>query len=288
MQLSDFQKSIAQAVMRSLGPRETMRRENQDIADTLVKPNDRLDAFERLQIYNQQFWWRTLGALAEDFKGLAAVLGSKRFEKLSIHYLDAIGSQSWNLGALGQHLPEFIQQHPALTGPYTALALDMARTEWAKTIAFDAADHPLLNPEQLMGASPDQIHLSLQPYITLLELCHPTDRMLLRLKDANSAPQGQGSSLQGKVRRGPLRLHAKTRAEPIHLAVHRQNFLVYYKRLSPEAFVLLQSLKDGANLEDACARAIIGSSLGAEDFSRNISIWFQEWMHFGWLCERES
>jgi len=41
-----------------------------------IKPNDRLTSFERLEIYNRQYWFRVLGGLAEDFPGLRAVLGS--------------------------------------------------------------------------------------------------------------------------------------------------------------------------------------------------------------------
>ena len=33
-----------------------------DVAAQFIKPNDRLTSFERLQIYNQQYWWRLLGS----------------------------------------------------------------------------------------------------------------------------------------------------------------------------------------------------------------------------------
>ena len=32
-----------------------------EVAARFIKPNDRLNSFERLQIYNQQYWWRLLG-----------------------------------------------------------------------------------------------------------------------------------------------------------------------------------------------------------------------------------
>ncbi len=68
-----------------------------EVAAQFIKPNDRLDSFDRLQIYNQQYWWRLLGNFAEDFRGLRAVLGEREFDKLAVAYLDHCGSQSWTL-----------------------------------------------------------------------------------------------------------------------------------------------------------------------------------------------
>ena len=172
--------------MRPLGPGDAMRRENAATATALIKPNDRLTAFERLQLYNQQYWWRLLGALGDDFRGLRAVLGERRFDRLANAYLDSCGSTSWNLRDLGQHLERFIQKHPDSVQPYGELALDMARVEWARVIAFDGPDEPRLNPQRLAGRPPAEIRLALQPYLTLLELRHPIDALLRRLKRADT------------------------------------------------------------------------------------------------------
>ena len=45
------------------------------VASELIKPNDRLTSFERLEIYNRQYWFRILSGFAEDFPGLRAVSG---------------------------------------------------------------------------------------------------------------------------------------------------------------------------------------------------------------------
>ena len=46
-------------------------------AASYIKPNDRLTSFERLEIYNRQYWFRVLGSMVEDFPGLRAVLGER-------------------------------------------------------------------------------------------------------------------------------------------------------------------------------------------------------------------
>ena len=71
------------------------------VAESFIAPNSRLTAFERLEIYNRQYWFRVLGSLAEDFPGLRAVVGGRRFEALSIAYLKEHPSRSFTLRNLG-------------------------------------------------------------------------------------------------------------------------------------------------------------------------------------------
>ncbi len=83
-----------------------------DVAESFIAPNSRLTAFERLEIYNRQYWFRVLGALAEDFPALRAVVGGARFEALSIAYLTEHPSRSFTLRNLGSKLPAWLADHP--------------------------------------------------------------------------------------------------------------------------------------------------------------------------------
>ena len=57
------------------------------VAGQFIKPNDRLTSFERLEIYNRQYWYRIKDCFYEDYPGLRAVLGERRFERLACAYL---------------------------------------------------------------------------------------------------------------------------------------------------------------------------------------------------------
>ena len=72
---------------------------------------------------------------------------------------------------------------------------------------------------------------------------------------------------------------------PIHLAVHRRQFSVYYKRLEPEAYRLLVALRDGDSLADACATAFSDSNMPETQAAERIREWFQVWMQLGWLAQ---
>lgn len=280
--LSEFQATIAEAVMRPLGPGDAMRRENRATAEAFILPNDRLSSCDRLQIYNQQYWWRIQGAFAEDFRGLRAVLGERKFDKLAVSYLADCGSESWNLRDLGGRLAEYLANHPELLAPHTALATEVAAVEWARTVAFDGEQKPLLDPEEFSRRKPAKMKTSIQPYITLLELHYPVDQLLRRLKRSDHAAASNAMSGGMSTRR--VRLSAKSLPSPIFLAVHRLDLAVYYKRLDPEAWHLLQALRTGFTLEDACELAFRESKEPMEAITTKVGSWFSAWTGFGWLC----
>jgi hypothetical protein len=93
MKLAALQRAVARAVMQPLTPSERMKRtapgggRMNSYAARYIKPNDRLTSFERLEIYNRQYWFRVLGSMVEDFPGLRAVLGERRFDDMCRAYL---------------------------------------------------------------------------------------------------------------------------------------------------------------------------------------------------------
>ncbi len=121
-----------------------------------------------------------MGALAEDFPGLRAVVGGRRFEALSIAYLTAHPSRSFSLRNLGSQLPAWLAAHPEQAGRRHRLAVDVARIEWAFVEAFDSAERAPLTVDQvatLDGGS----RLALQPHLRLIALEYPADDLVLGL-----------------------------------------------------------------------------------------------------------
>lgn len=280
--LSAIQRLMFDTIRRPLSSGERMRRDSAGAADAIIKPNDRLTSFERLQIYNQQYWWRMLANFADDFHGLRAVVGVRKFDRLAVAYLDACPSRSWTLRNLGSRVPEFLASHPGLTAPHSALALDVARVEWARTVAFDERELPRIDPARIARTPPDRLRFGVQPHVQLLELRHPVDELLLRLKHRDS--QTVSNAATAARRRRVVRLFAKPSRKPIYLAVHRHQFSVFYKRLAPEAWRLLRSLRAGRTLDEACAEAFAGSAEPPDQCASRVREWFTTWTALGWLC----
>ncbi len=170
MGLLEIQRAMAAAVMMPLTPDEEMQpvapdgRDMHSVAGTFIAPNKQLSAFERLELYNRQYWYRLLDALAEDFPALRAVVGPKRFEALSVAYLGAHPSRSFSLRNLGSSLVSWIESHPAFSGRRHRLVIDVARIEWAFVEAFDNAEHKPLSMEQIRYLNGES-RLALQPHV---------------------------------------------------------------------------------------------------------------------------
>ena len=288
--LGDIQALMFHCIRQPLTRDEEMQRElpngkpTASVAETFIKPNDRLTSFDRLQIYNQQYWWRLLGSFGEDFRGLRAVLGERKFNRLAVAYIDVRPSRSWTLRNLGERLEKFLIAHPELTAPRKRLALDVARVEWARTVAFDGAARRPLDPQRLAGRDPVKIFVKLQPYITLLELAHPVDRLLARLKRASDDQGAASNAVSASHSRRRVRLDARPARKPVFLAVHRLGNSVYYKRIEPEAHRLLLALRAGKSLADACGSAFFGTKNLPETDAAKVREWFSVWTQFGWLC----
>ncbi len=256
-------------------------------AELFIKPNDRLTSFERLEIYNQQYWWRILESFSEDFRGLCAVIGQDKFDKLAVSYLETCGSTSWTLRNLGQHLLAFLKTHPELTAPHTALALDIASIEWARAWAFDEPGDPPPDTQYLASAPPHRLKLGLQPYIVLLPLEYEAEKLFLqfRKRDSSTAESTASNAMDAAPRkRKEVRISAKPAKEPVYLAVHRQRNTVYYKRITAEAFALLHTLRAGKTLAAACDAAFVGKAFAPEEAAGLIREWFADWMELGWFA----
>ena len=105
-ELLNLQRRVAAVIFQPLTSAETMRRSAKAEADALIKPNKVLTSFERLEIYNRQYWFRVLSCFAEDFPGLRAIVGVRTFEKLMRAYLTDCPSRSFTLRNLGSRLEE--------------------------------------------------------------------------------------------------------------------------------------------------------------------------------------
>jgi hypothetical protein len=290
--LLDLQRAMAGAIFRPLTPRWRMQSQLKDgrnlraEVSAFIKPNDRLSSFERLEIYNRQYWFRLLDCLYEDYPGLLAVLGERRFLRCVRAYLARYPSDSFALRDLGSRLEQFLRDEPQWSRPREALALDMVRFEWAQVVAFDGPSKPPITTDEILDTPPDKLRLELQPYLSLLELQYAVDDFLIALK--KRATDGLRTEASNAFESAPKATHRKRirlpARENIHLAVHRHDNRLYFKRLDAEAFAILSSLKQGVTVADACVEAISSSRRKEVDWASQVQGWFQNWAALGWLC----
>ncbi len=292
MNLEAIQRQMAAAVMQPLTADENMReqaadgRAMADVAATFIAPNSKLNAFERLEIYNRQYWYRVLGALGEDFPALRAVVGSARFDALAVAYLNEHPNRSFTLRNLGSKLVEWLVAHPEFAGRRHALAVDVTRIEWAFVEAFDSAERTPLTLEQVAALGAES-QLALQPHLRLMALHYPVDNLVLSLhkrekRQTSEAGLGYEDADAARVKLPSLRRRATW------LAAHRVDFSVYYRRLLHEEYRTLSAIRAGKTLAAAIEEGFAQSRIPEERRVSRIQGWFSEWSQLGWICAPEN
>lgn len=288
-ELRALQRLTAKAVMRPLNPAAKMNSRwingtpTRKVVAKFIKPNDRLTSFERLQLYNRQYWFRLLDCFYEDYPGLRAVMGERKFSRLAREYFTECPSVSFTMRNLGQFLVHFIESHPKLVAPENQLALDMARLEWAHIEAFDNASETPIADDDMRAANPQTLRLGLQPYLTLLRLNYELDDFLIAVRRGQGLRHEASNAMENRRERLPNKSKKFHRSKAFYLAVHRHRNSVFYKRLRPDQFALLSALQRGFPLEAAFAKAV-ESANSAKFQPKQITRWFQDWSALGWFC----
>jgi hypothetical protein len=291
MNLEALQREMAAAVMLPLTSDEQMRAQTPDgrsteaIAESFIAPNSRLSAFERLEIYNRQYWFRVLGSLAEDFAALSAVIGARAFDKLAVAYLTAHPSRSFSLRNLGSHLPEWLATNPQFAGRRHRLAVDIARIEWAFVEAFDSAERTPLTLDQIATLDAGS-RLGLQPHVRLIALDYPADDLVLGLHHGEKRQASEAGVRHEDSPEAPLKL-TRLRRRPTWLAAHRVDMSVFYRRLEREEFLTLEAIGRGLPLVEALAAGFAGSRIPTSRQAQRVRDWFATWAELGWICAPE-
>jgi len=276
-ELLEFQRTMARAVMQPLSTRDNLKRGAED-AIALVKPNSRLSSFERLEIYSRSYWSRVQDALSEDFPGVRALVGAKRFERLRRRYLADCPSVSFSMRDLGKQLAVWMEKNQALVGENYAAALDMARLEWAHIESFDSAEYERLSAADVALLDPESV-LKLQPHLRLIEAEHEVDKLLLEVRES----AGRNGGVTRGV--GQKKIARAKPASTIYLAIHRFELVVHYKRIDAEMFRLVSAMAEGSSIAEAAELAYSESPLTAEQSQQHIQSSFALFAALGWFCK---
>jgi hypothetical protein len=287
MTLLDFQRRMAEDVSRPLTAEFAMQATGSDgstlanVIATYVKPNDRLSSFDRLEIYNRQYWFRLIAAVSEDYPALNAILGPKRFDKVILEYLQENPSTSFTLRDLGAKLPTWLATYPKFTGAHHELAVDVAHLEWAYIKAFDSASVPPLDETHIAELQPASV-LALQPHLQLLALRFAADEIVLAVhKNKTDVDIVSNAVAERKVSKR-VSLPKPKRANT-YLVVHRYQDSVYYRSIERETFLLLSAIQAGEPLAAVVGQAFAESALSAEEQSVKIQECFAHAAELGWL-----
>ena len=281
--LKSLQRLMVSALVRPLTSASRLQsrwidgRTMEAVAASFIKPNDRLTSLERLEIYARCYWFRLLDSLYEECPGLRAVLGEKKFMRLAEAYLAKYPSRSFTMRNLCSRLKKFICEEPRLTAPHTVLARDVARFEWAQTVAFDGDARPSLTADDIADRPPTRLRLGLQPYLSLLALDYAVDDFVVAVKKNGALRTDASNTPNAAPRAARLRRAPRPGRGRVYVAVHRYDNRIYFKRLEPAAYRVLRALHAGRTIAQA-----VGGARGITP--EQLQAWFKNWIELGWLC----
>ncbi len=284
--LAQIQRQFLSTLVRPLDGKNRMLRKWKGKSkvteiEKMIRPNDRLSSWERMELYARQYWFRILESLYDDFPGLCAVLGEKRFDRLIRDYIAACPSRSFTLRDFGSRLESFLKRNPSYAGAKQKIALEMIRLEWAQINAFDAAENPRLTDE-IMISDPAKLRIGIQPHVHLLAMEYPLDEFQAALVRSGIREELSNGMLDRKREPKRAKLVRHLRPRKTWLAVHRHQFRVYFRRLEPEEFQLLTLLRSGMTLSKAFDKVLDPKVKSPEEWQKSVSRWFQEWSALGW------
>lgn len=226
-----------------------------------IRGNSTADAASRLAIYRHGYRVRLRDALKAEFAGLRSMAGA-RFEAILDKYIGAHPSEHYNIRWYGAGLAAFLDYaHPWRDRPQFA---DMARLDWAISVAFDAADETRASIAELADVPAQAwpgLQFSLQRNLHVLD-CRSNVETFRRAADQ-------------AMPRPRLRRYAQAR----QVLVWRLDTTVHYRRLDDDEWQALSAAIRGQTFAGLCE--ILARRYGeAAAMSRMVAL-LQGWLAAG-------
>ena len=232
-----------------------------------IAPGKVLSSERRLEIYNQQYWYRFLSALQEVYPALCRLFSYEFFNKtLAIPYLKKHPPLHFALGKIGEKLPHWIKAHYQKNDK--ALVQGIAEIDWTYWELFYTPKFPPLHfkPEEISKVL--RAPLSLQPHLRLFDF--PFDLFTFRKKllehDVSYWIQADFPRLNQKKKR-------------YYFLMFRNPFgEICWEELQEGESRLLKAVKEGGTLEGACLQLeALGGTLYIQA-SKQLPHWIKKWI----------
>jgi Putative DNA-binding domain len=238
-----------------------------------IVPNHSLRPDQRIQIYNQQYWWRLLNTLHSNFPLVTRLFGSLAFnEEIGIPYLLKYPPNHWSLTLLGERLPKWITEY--YHEPDRSLLYNAASLDWAFMASFIAAQLPPLDLAHLQGDPESLLSFTfyLQPHIHLFKWEY--DLLIFR---EYFLKQGVDYWVEHRFPDLP-------KGRTYRFVLYRNaNNNIAWREISQGEFLLLERFKTGTTISTTCEFIETQEASLYEEVEANLQKWLQEWTQAGWL-----
>lgn len=239
-----------------------------------VAPSRTLRPHQRIQLYNQQYWWRLLTNLQEIYPFVTRLFGHHDFNrKIAVPYLKKYPPRHWSMNKLGESLPFWIDK--CYKESDKKLIYDCSRLDHAYNQIFFEKQLPSLN-ELVKGkdiAGFLDVEVKLQPFIHLFQFKSNLFQFRTDMlkQEVEYWCQNEFPSLEKEK-------------DLYNFILFRDSHLnIGWKEIEPEEYTILLRFKRGTSIEGLC------EWLERQDAKTNriaglkLQTWLQSWVVNEWL-----
>ncbi|NGX58845.1 MAG: hypothetical protein K940chlam3_01753 [Chlamydiae bacterium] len=244
-------------------------------AKEYILPSLTLKPHQRIEIYNQQYWWRLLSILHENFPLVVRLFGYFDFnQRIGFPYLCAYPPHTWSLNPLGYKIVQWLEDH--YHEKDKALVIHAAQVDEAYNDSFLEATYPPLSLETL--PTPNDINsilnkpLTLQPSVTLYKMDYHL--FPFRTEMLEQEPEyWEEHDFPELVKENKV----------CTILYQNASNNMCWKEIHPAEYYLLTLFQKGTTIEQACDSLEEQDQKIVDDAIENLSEWFQKWVIRGLL-----
>lgn len=270
-ELKDTQKWFASIITRPIDqdnnimPVSPTGNSIEEESKQYIVPSKGLKEYERIQIYNQQYWWRLLTIMHENFPLVTRLFGYYNFnQQIGFPYLEKYPPNHWSLNYLGNLLSDFLNEN--YLNDDKELVFDAAEIDYCYSLSFFAEKKEAIDFNKEAEKNLSTLKLTLQPHVFLFKLNY--DLFSFRYQMLQESPDHWIENEFPVLEKGNYCFIVYR---------NKQNFVVS-EIISEVAYQILEKFKSaGASIDDVCEWLETEDDEVSNEAMLNMQKWFQDW-----------
>jgi len=233
-------------------------------AKKFIVPSRGLKSHERIEIYNQQYWWRLLSILHENFPLVTRLFGYYEFnQNIGFPYLVKYPPSDWSLNHLGCSLSKWVDE--CYLEKDKELIENAVLIDYAYNISFFAEKKQPINFETSNLEQISREPITLQPHVHLFEF--NSNLFKFRAEMQKESPEYWLENDFPVLEKGEF-----------YFILYRnhQNY-IYSDTLSKVAYQILKAFQEGASIDSICEWLDSQDEDTCMEAMQNMQIWFRDW-----------
>lgn len=246
-----------------------------------ILPSPTLQPAQRIQIYNQQYWWRLLSTMHDVYPLVVRLFGYHDFnQQLAMPFIVKYPPNHWSLSYLGERFPQWIEEEYH-AGDKT-LVLNATKVDFAYNSSFLSGRNVGIESSYFYSeenaAGLLELPLTFQTHLHLFEI--PYDLFQFRVEFLKQ-------EVDYWIEHDFPELIQNASEELYHFVLYRtRGNSIAVETISANEFKVLKRFESGATVDLVCQwlEEQQDATL-SEEASNHLNLWFQRWIANQWLTQ---